>query len=245
MGALQGELKDFAAPRTGCGGDPCGCGARRPASPSRCRKSSWAACCRPVRVRRRRARRASAAGLPLSTGCTTVNKMCGSGMKAAMLANDLLSAGTQRHHGGRRHGEHDQRALSVAEGAHRLPHGPSAGDRPHVSRRPGGRLRQGPADGQFRRGLRDEIRFHARRAGPLRDRPRWSARRKPTTTARSPGRPCRSPSRPARTSVSSSTTNSRSRPTSTRFRCSSPRFARTAPSLRPIPVRSRTAPRRW
>jgi acetyl-CoA C-acetyltransferase len=30
------------------------------------------------------------AGLALSTGCTTVNKMCGSGMKAAMLAHDAL-----------------------------------------------------------------------------------------------------------------------------------------------------------
>ena len=29
------------------------------------------------------------AGLPLATGCTTVNKMCGSAMKAAMLAHDL------------------------------------------------------------------------------------------------------------------------------------------------------------
>ena len=34
------------------------------------------------------------AGLPLSVGCTTVNKMCGSAMKAAMLAHDLLAAGT-------------------------------------------------------------------------------------------------------------------------------------------------------
>ena len=34
------------------------------------------------------------AGLPLAVGCTTINKMCGSGMKAAMLANDLLLAGT-------------------------------------------------------------------------------------------------------------------------------------------------------
>ena len=34
------------------------------------------------------------AGLPLSTGCTTINKMCGSGMKAAMFAHDLLTAGT-------------------------------------------------------------------------------------------------------------------------------------------------------
>ncbi|MBK6601450.1 MAG: acetyl-CoA C-acetyltransferase [Betaproteobacteria bacterium] len=34
------------------------------------------------------------AGLPLSAGCTTVNKMCGSAMKAAMLAHDLLVAGS-------------------------------------------------------------------------------------------------------------------------------------------------------
>ncbi len=36
------------------------------------------------------------AGLALATGCTTINKMCGSGMKAAMLAHDLLLAGSNR-----------------------------------------------------------------------------------------------------------------------------------------------------
>ena len=41
------------------------------------------------------ARQASlAAGLPLSAGALTINKMCGSGMKAAMLAHDLLRAGS-------------------------------------------------------------------------------------------------------------------------------------------------------
>jgi acetyl-CoA C-acetyltransferase len=34
------------------------------------------------------------AGLPLATGCTTVNKMCGSGMRAAMFAHDMLAAGS-------------------------------------------------------------------------------------------------------------------------------------------------------
>jgi len=34
------------------------------------------------------------AGLPLATPCTTVNKMCGSAMKAAMLAHDLIVAGS-------------------------------------------------------------------------------------------------------------------------------------------------------
>jgi acetyl-CoA C-acetyltransferase len=41
------------------------------------------------------ARQASlAAGLPKSTGCTTINKVCGSGMKAIMLAHDLIKAGS-------------------------------------------------------------------------------------------------------------------------------------------------------
>ena len=43
------------------------------------------------------ARQASlAAGLPDAAGCTTVNKMCGSGMKAAMFAHDMLIAGTNK-----------------------------------------------------------------------------------------------------------------------------------------------------
>ncbi|MFA5520856.1 MAG: acetyl-CoA C-acyltransferase [Castellaniella sp.] len=34
------------------------------------------------------------AGLPLSAGCTTIHKVCGSGMKAAMFAHDLLAMGS-------------------------------------------------------------------------------------------------------------------------------------------------------
>jgi acetyl-CoA C-acetyltransferase len=34
------------------------------------------------------------AGLPASTGATTINKLCGSGMKATMFAHDLLVAGS-------------------------------------------------------------------------------------------------------------------------------------------------------
>ena len=33
------------------------------------------------------------AGIPQSTGATTINKLCGSGMKATMLAHDLIQAG--------------------------------------------------------------------------------------------------------------------------------------------------------
>ncbi len=43
------------------------------------------------------ARQASlGAGLPLGTGCTTINKMCGSGMKATMFAHDMLKAGNNK-----------------------------------------------------------------------------------------------------------------------------------------------------
>jgi acetyl-CoA C-acetyltransferase len=36
------------------------------------------------------------AGLPLSAGCSSISKVCGSGMKATMLAHDLLLAGSQQ-----------------------------------------------------------------------------------------------------------------------------------------------------
>ncbi len=36
------------------------------------------------------------AELPLGTVCTTVNKMCGSGMKTVMMAHDILCAGSQQ-----------------------------------------------------------------------------------------------------------------------------------------------------
>lgn len=39
---------------------------------------------------------ALAAGLPTSAGCTTINKVCGSGMKAIMFATDLIRSGSAR-----------------------------------------------------------------------------------------------------------------------------------------------------
>jgi len=54
-------------------------------------------CVLPAGLKQGPARQAAlGAGLPVSTGCTTVNKLCGSGMKAVMLAHDLLKAGTNQ-----------------------------------------------------------------------------------------------------------------------------------------------------
>ena len=54
-------------------------------------------CVLPAGLKQGPARQAALnAGLPVSTGCTTINKLCGSGMKAVMLAHDLLKAGTNQ-----------------------------------------------------------------------------------------------------------------------------------------------------
>lgn len=54
-------------------------------------------CVLPAGLKQGPARQAALnAGLPSATGCTTINKLCGSGMKAVMLAHDLLKAGTNQ-----------------------------------------------------------------------------------------------------------------------------------------------------
>lgn len=52
-------------------------------------------CVLPGGLRQGPARQAAMdAGIPVETGATTINKLCGSGMKATMLAHDLIRAGT-------------------------------------------------------------------------------------------------------------------------------------------------------
>ncbi|MDK2125807.1 acetyl-CoA C-acetyltransferase [Parachitinimonas caeni] len=65
------------------------------------------------------------AGLPLSANCTTINKMCGSGMKAIMLANDLLKAGSNSVMiaGGMESMSNAPYLLPKARGGFRLGHG--------------------------------------------------------------------------------------------------------------------------
>jgi acetyl-CoA C-acetyltransferase len=93
MGALQGELKDFAAPQLGAAAIRAAL-ERAGMKPEQVQEVIMG-CVLPAGQGQAPARQASlGAGLPLSAGCTTVNKMCGSGMKAAMFANDLLAAGT-------------------------------------------------------------------------------------------------------------------------------------------------------
>jgi acetyl-CoA C-acetyltransferase len=93
MGAMQGELKDFAAHQLGAAAIRAA--VERAGIKADQIQEVIMGCVLPAGQGQAPARQASlGAGLPLSAGCTTVNKMCGSGMKATMFANDLLAAGT-------------------------------------------------------------------------------------------------------------------------------------------------------
>ncbi|MDX1433193.1 MAG: acetyl-CoA C-acyltransferase [Gammaproteobacteria bacterium] len=95
MGGFQGELSPLPAPALGAAAIA---GAMREAGVAKDDvEEVIMGCVLPAGQGQAPARQAAlGAGLPLATGCTTINKMCGSGMKAAMLAHDLLSAGTNR-----------------------------------------------------------------------------------------------------------------------------------------------------
>ena len=72
------------------------------------------------------ARQASrGAGIPDAAGATTINKMCGSGMKAAMFAHDMLIAGTNRVMvaGGMESMTNAPYLLDKARGGYRMGHG--------------------------------------------------------------------------------------------------------------------------
>ena len=144
------------------------------------------------------------AGLPLSAGATTLNKVCGSGMKSAMLAHDLLIAGSQDIvvAGGMESMSNAPYLMLKGRGGYRYGHATCL--RPHGARRPRRRLREDAqrrrqVDGTVRRGLRGEVHLHAaKQQDAVRDRvdaPR-AARR--TTTAASRGRSRRSRSPAAR-----------------------------------------------
>jgi acetyl-CoA C-acetyltransferase len=91
MGAFQGELKGFAAPELGAAAIRAAV-ERAKVRPEDVQEVIMG-CVLPAGQGQAPARQASlGAGLPLATPCTTINKMCGSGMKAAMFGFDLLKS---------------------------------------------------------------------------------------------------------------------------------------------------------
>ena len=93
MAAFQGEFSALAAPQLGARAIAA---ALADAEVDAAQvQEVMMGCVLPAGQGQAPARQASVgAGIPMSTGCTTINKMCGSGMKAAMLAHDSIAAGT-------------------------------------------------------------------------------------------------------------------------------------------------------
>jgi len=94
MGAFQGELKSFSASELGAAAIRAAV-ERAQIRPEEVDEVIMG-CVLPAGQGQAPARQATlGAGLPLATGSTTINKMCGSGMKAAMFAHDLLVSGSR------------------------------------------------------------------------------------------------------------------------------------------------------
>ncbi|HEY1768312.1 MAG TPA: acetyl-CoA C-acyltransferase, partial [Terracidiphilus sp.] len=93
IGAFQGDLKDLSAPELGA--IAIRASVERAGIPPDSIQEVLFGCVLPAGLGQAPARQAAlGAGLPLSAGATTINKVCGSGMKAVMLAHDLLSVGS-------------------------------------------------------------------------------------------------------------------------------------------------------
>ena len=91
LGAFQGELKGFSAPELGAAAIRAAV-ERAKVRPEEVEEVIMG-CVLPAGQGQAPARQAAlGAALPLATGATTINKMCGSGMKAAMFAHDLLES---------------------------------------------------------------------------------------------------------------------------------------------------------
>lgn len=91
MGSLLGELKDFTAAQLG--GAAIQTALARSQLPAAAIPEIIMGCVLTAGQGQAPARQAAlAGGLLESTACTTINKMCGSGMKAVMLAHDMLRA---------------------------------------------------------------------------------------------------------------------------------------------------------
>ncbi len=95
MGGLNGSLSPVSAPELGT--TAIAAALERAAIEGPDVESVIMGCVLPAGLKQAPARQAAlGAGIPSSTGCTTVNKMCGSGMEATILAHDRILAGSYR-----------------------------------------------------------------------------------------------------------------------------------------------------
>ncbi len=124
MGGFQGDFSSLTAPQLG--GIAIKAAVERAGVPADVVQEVIFGCVLPAGLGQAPARQATLnAGLPLTAGCTTINKVCGSGMKATLLAHDLLVSGSVEVvvAGGMESMSNAPYLLSKARGGYRLGHG--------------------------------------------------------------------------------------------------------------------------
>ncbi len=123
LGSLQGKLKTMSAPQLGA--IAIRAAVERSGLESHVPDEVFMGCVLPAGLGQAPARQAAlAADLPQAVPCTTVNKVCGSGMKAAMLAHDAIIVGSARVvvAGGMESMSNAPYLLKKARGGYRLGH---------------------------------------------------------------------------------------------------------------------------
>jgi acetyl-CoA C-acetyltransferase len=94
MGSFQGDLKDATGPELGA--TAITAALEKAGVPAADIQEVILGCVLPHGQKQGPARIAAhLAGIPRDAGATTINKLCGSGMKATMLAHDLIAGGSQ------------------------------------------------------------------------------------------------------------------------------------------------------
>jgi acetyl-CoA C-acetyltransferase len=124
IGAFQGDFKDAAAPELGAAAIRAAI-ERAGVAPESVDEVLFG-CVLPAGVGQAPARQAAlGAGLPVSAGAATINKVCGSGMKATMFAHDLLLSGSATIivAGGMESMSNAPYLLDRARGGYRIGHG--------------------------------------------------------------------------------------------------------------------------
>ncbi|MBY5427538.1 acetyl-CoA C-acyltransferase [Rhizobium leguminosarum] len=124
IGSFQGELKEATAPELGA--TAIRAALQRSGVEAAAIEEVVFGCVLPAGQGQAPARQAAIhAGLPFATAASTVNKMCGSGMKAVMMAHDLIAASSASVAvaGGMESMTNAPYLLDKARGGYRLGHG--------------------------------------------------------------------------------------------------------------------------
>ena len=124
MGGFQGDLKSLSAPELGAAAIRAAV-ERSGVAPEQIQQVLMG-CVLPAGLGQAPARQAAlGAGLGKATACTTLNKMCGSGMQAAIFAHDALRAGSADLvvAGGMESMSNAPYLLEKARGGYRMGHG--------------------------------------------------------------------------------------------------------------------------